>query len=292
MKVLLLACVLVVVSWLQPLPGNAGEGTARAATPGWGELTPAVGKRARAGNPVVVHVVVPLCHNGQVACGDGGLGNPASLRTNLYWGALYGARRFFDRPSSGWANVPQTRVPSGVLERVVYRRQVDGARWGRATSQSVEQLVVLDAIHGEAINLAVVRFFRNATEGGQLSIDDGATQREVPISVAGYAGHNRLMDGVKLPAARSTAGPGAVPSFVLACYSESYFGAALRGSGSVSLVMTRAFMAPEGYVVEATARALGDNLPRAEVRDAAVRAYARWQRISAVAAGQLFDPTS
>jgi len=291
MNHLITACVLCLALGLHPAAGAAAPGAKATPANGWSAQSAEVVGQVRAGEPLVVHVVVPLCHNGQVACGAHGLGDPASPRTNLYWGALYGAKRFFDRAGSGWEAVPQTGPPEGVLARAVYRRHVAGARWGRTASQPVEQLVVLDAIHGEAINQAVVQFYRNATEGRRLTLDDGGSTRQLAISVAGYAGHNRLMDGIRLPAARAGAGPGAVPSFVLACFSERYFGTSLRAHGSDTLVMTQAFMAPEGYVVEATARALGDNRSHAEVRAAAVRAYAKWQRLSAVAAGQLFAPT-
>jgi hypothetical protein len=47
-------------------------------------------------------------------------------------------------------------------------------------------------------------------------------------------------------------------------------------------------MAPEGYVVEAAARALGDNRPAPAVRDDTVRAYAKWQRLSFGVASAMF----
>jgi hypothetical protein len=52
--------------------------------------------------------------------------------------------------------------------------------------------------------------------------------------------------------------------------------------------MTRSLMAPEGYVVDAITRALGENLPRGEVRARAVEAYAQWQRLSPRAASSIF----
>jgi hypothetical protein len=79
-----------------------------------------------------------------------------------------------------------------------------------------------------------------------------------------------------------------VPSFVLACLSDRFFSAALGEAGSTPVVMTRAYMAPEGYVVEAAARAFGDNLPPAAIRDAVVGAYAHWQKIPTPTAARLF----
>jgi hypothetical protein len=74
----------------------------------------------------------------------------------------------------------------------------------------------------------------------------------------------------------------------MACYSEPYFGAALRSAGSDTLVMTRNLMAPEGYVLDAITKALGEDAPREDVRRRAVEAYARWQRISPAAASSIF----
>ena len=50
----------------------------------------------------------------------------------------------------------------------------------------------------------------------------------------------------------------------------------------------QALMAPEGYVIEALTRALGDNLSRQAVRAQVVRSYASWQRISVGSAGRVF----
>jgi hypothetical protein len=54
--------------------------------------------------------------------------------------------------------------------------------------------------------------------------------------------------------------------------------------------MTRNLMAPEGYVLDAITKALGEDAPREDVRRRAVEAYARWQRISPAAASSIFAP--
>ena len=80
-----------------------------------------------------------------------------------------------------------------------------------------------------------------------------------------------------------------MPSFVLACYSESYFAETLHEAGSIPLVTTRALMAPEGYVVDAAVRGLGDNASARGVRDGVVRAYEKWQRLSFGVASAMFS---
>jgi hypothetical protein len=53
--------------------------------------------------------------------------------------------------------------------------------------------------------------------------------------------------------------------------------------------MTRDYVAPEGYAIEALVEALGDNASPREVRARVVRAYARWQRISERTASTIFS---
>ncbi len=104
----------------------------------------------------------------------------------------------------------------------------------------------------------------------------------------GYAGHNRMMDGLKLPAPPPPKERAPVPSFVLACKSDSYFSKPLRAAGSTPVVTTRSYMAPEGYAIEAAVRAMAENRPHRQVRKQVVLAYARWQRITPRAASRVF----
>jgi hypothetical protein len=208
----------------------------------------------------------------------------------VYWGAQYGARRFFERAGSGWEKVAEHRPADGVvLEEVVFRRRLRGSAWNRPEGERLEQLAVLRAVHGDKIEEAVRGFWQAATEGAEVSFLDGERARSERVHVVGYAGHNRLMDGLRLPAVPEESGD-ALPSFVLACYSERYFSAALRKAGSEPLVTTRTCMAPEGYLIDAVLVALGENLSAFEVRRRAVAAYAKWQRLSQRQAEWIFAP--
>lgn len=243
------------------------------------------------GKPLAVHITVPLCSNEQINCGAGWAGKAGDLKKNLYWGAVFGARRFFDRKQSGWERVNIQNGSAEQLERVIYRRFISGERWGLEPGQRVEQLVILQAVHGDQIDRAVLQFWKIATEGGTIAFSDNNKERSISIHVAGYAGHNRLMDGLKLPRTTKETPPGdAIPSFVMACHSDSYFSEALEKAGSAHLMATRALMAPEGYVIDAITKGLGDNLSEKELRAETVRVYAQWQRISIQEAGSVFRP--
>lgn len=256
----------------------------------WTERYPRIEADVAAGKPLTLLVVVPLCDSRVIACGGQGAGDPGSLDKNLYWGRAFGARRYFDETAKQFRRVARSGAQGSMLEQLVYRRTVPGARWG--TEGDVEQLVVLRAVHGRHIDDAVRDFYRFATEGAEVSFVEQGVERRVAVHVAGYAGHNRLMDGISLQqivgAAATPSPPAALPSFVFACRSAPYFSDALRDAGSSPLVMTRDLMAPEGYVIEAMARGLGDRATPKELRQRVVAAYARWQRIPERTAGTIF----
>ena len=257
----------------------------------WSAGSPEVLREVAAGRPLLVSVVVPLCSNAQIDCGASWAGQPGRPETNIYWGAIYGARRFFERPKSGYERVSLERFEGQPLvERAVYRRRFDGTPWGHSTE--VEQIVVLEAVHGDHIDGAVGSFWGLATARRQITFEDQGRQRTERVHVAGYAGHNRLMDGLRLPTPPQTAAPRAeaIPSFVLACYSDKYFTSSLVQAGSTPLITTRALMAPEGYLIHAIAEGLGQNLTVHELRRKTVQSYARWQRISEREARRTFTP--
>lgn len=273
----LLAVASLVLCWTA---AGRAQPTVRTAAPAWSEVYPNVRADLAAGRPLVIHVTVPLCDNAALDCGASWAGQPGRLETNLYWGAIFGARRIFERPRSAWTRVELSKGDAVLLERAVYRRSVPARFWGLDAAAPIEQLVVLQAVHGAHIDRALRELWTRATAGSELEIGEGEAKRRVRVHVAGYAGHNRLMDGVALPRLDANAERAPVASFVLACYSDRYFTEPLERAGSTNLVSTSAFMAPEGYLIDAVARGLGDNLDERALTEQVIRTYAAWQRIS------------
>lgn len=282
-----LMCVLVVLA-IAFVGGSLAPTEARAAdaTPSVASLTRMEG-RVKKDGVLVVHVLVPLCDNAQIVCGSKAAGDPLDLARNLYWGAIFGQKRFFTRKTSSFTQVSEEKGTGSHLERSVVRRFVDGSPWGRAGK--VELIVVLDAFRGDHIDGVVDTFFNEAAAGKSLSFDDGGKRRTVAVSVVGYAGHNRMMDGKKPPALGERAGLEPIPSFVMACYSRSYFQKALTRRGSDMLLMTKQLMAPEGYVIEAIVGAIAENADKPAIKRRAIAAYAKWQKIEEKAAATIFD---
>jgi hypothetical protein len=270
--------------------GNASNQRVRSYRTPWTDALPTIYADVRAGLPFVTLVIVPLCNNAQIACGGGKAGDPSALDGNLYWGRGFGVRRFLDVMPKTWERIATRGANGHVLEEVVYRRYVSSKFWDRGSDRTpVEQLLVLRAVHGDEIDRAVDDFMALAEHGGYATFREQAQthERRVLVHVVGYAGHNRLMDGKKLAQGRQN-NPAATPSFVLACRSDAYFSSALRAVGSEPLVMTRDLMAPEGYVIEALVRALGDRVSESMLRARVVSAYAEWQRIPERTASLIF----
>ena len=266
-------------------PTRIGGNTAAPAATAWSDANPAVAADLSAGKPLVIHVIVPLCARAYAHCGGGAKSDPADLDGNLYWGAIFGARRVFEGTNSPWRRVSSRRPSGDVLEHLVYRRMVSGRSFG--ASGEVEQLVSLEAWNGGATDQAIEQFWKLATEGGEISYDAGAGVQTARIHAVGYAGYNRLMDDMKLPAPPSSqARP--IPSFVFARDSELTFGDALRRARSFPLSTTRGTMAPEGYVIDEAARSLGDNNSPRMLRARLIETYKRWQRAQGAEASFTF----
>ncbi|TGN02377.1 hypothetical protein [Leptospira yasudae] len=218
---------------------------------------------------IQIEVFVPLCDGTQLACGKGKAGDVRSLEGNLYWGAAYGVESFFKK-ASGYKVVERSdeRQGSPVLRRL---------RVERIPHKGEQKVSILfHAYAGDRIDDALSDFL-NASAGNSGS------------DLIVWAGHDRLMDRLPPNWKRSSNSP--KPTAVLACESEKYFGPVLRSIGSTSVVLTRTFMAPEAYLIQAlvdTAAKSGVKDKRA-IRSALVDSYAKYQRISKRAAGTVFS---
>ncbi|MBI3270906.1 MAG: hypothetical protein HYZ53_18030 [Planctomycetes bacterium] len=250
---------------------------------------------ARAGRPLVAHVVVALCdnvHQGIVPV-PAALGNGQDPATNLYWGARFGVKSHFAKV--GWQRLSVAGAPEGgVLERIVFRRTV--ARPGGASATCV---VVAEAWDGRRIRDAIGRFLSLSAGDPPAQIEaSDADGQKVSVTAGGashvvaYVGHDGLMEF----AAPGVPGPGLGgprrSAMVLACSSRAYFAAPVARAGAHALVLTTGLMAPEAYTLDAALlRFFGGGTP-AEVRAAAAGAYATYQKCSLSAARRLFagDP--
>ncbi|HMD48259.1 MAG TPA: hypothetical protein VKG79_04135, partial [Bryobacteraceae bacterium] len=113
----------------------------------------------------VAHVLVALADNRYqgIVPVPAAIGNGDDPAHNLYWGAGYGLRTFFQK-STDWERIgPCVPGKGPVLERCIFRRRND------------KVYVVADAVRGREIKLAVSGFFAFAS---------GHAPEEVPVGEA------------------------------------------------------------------------------------------------------------
>ncbi len=222
-----------------------------------------------AGKPMVVHVVVALCDNryqGIVPVPES-IGNGQDPDSNLYWGAMYGVRSFFNR-SDAWEQVA-IQIPDDkrILERVVFAGEV--TRGG----SSVPVHVIADAWDGQHIKDATAAFLKMASEGER--------------HLVAYVGHDGLMD-FSLPAPEPVESALPTDAVVLACASKQYFKKHLEAAGAHALLLTTGLMAPEAYTLDAAIRSWAAGGSTTEVGTSAAKAYHHYQKCGLTAAKRLF----
>jgi len=269
-------------AWLVAVVICAGAG-AQGAT--LDEIVARLDADAAAGKPLVAHVVVALCDNefqGIVPV-PAKLGDGDSPQSNLYWGAMYGVRSYF-RKQPGWQSVaiPASR-DARVLDRVLFRREL--VRNGKP----VQVLLVAEAWRGRHIADAI-RHYLELNRGGhaeRLRAGEDEFDAGGAAHLVAFVGHNGLMDFEAPALAQIPAGARPHASVVLACLSDSYFSKLLLRD-SLPLITTAGLMAPEAYTLAALVDAWFAGAGTGQVRQAAARAYAKYQGVSEKSALRLF----
>lgn len=237
-----------------------------------------------------VHLMVPLCDNENqgIVPVPASIGNGQNARTNLYWGAGYGIRNFFDKKVAAWQLVAESQVPENpkILERLLFYRKMENG---------TEVCVVADAYDGAEM-AACVEDFLWALAGKTnaywtLPAAEGATATQIPMNGGAdlviFNGHNGLMDGsadlVKNVDHRTK------DAMVIACVSYSYFEPYLDAAGGYPLLTTTNLLAPEAYVVEAAISEWARLKPGADIHHAAGVAYDKYHKCGLRAAKNTFQ---
>jgi hypothetical protein len=230
--------------------------------------------------PKCVHVFVALAdnaHQGIVKVPDA-LGNGDDPAGNLYWGAMYGVKTFFQK-SAAWEPIAvDSPLPAGVLERRAFRHAKTGA------------LLLADAYKGSEIKRAVVDFLSAAGGGraGRLDAAGRTARIRGGADLVVYVGHNGLMDFSLEDGAVQGTGTGR-DAIVLACKSKPYFGPWLQRLNANPVLLTTGFMAPEAYTLHDALESWIAGAPPATVREKAAAAYHQYQKCGLNGARRLFD---
>lgn len=241
--------------------------------------SPASAKPAKNPTSKTIHVVVALCDNqfqGIVPV-PARIGNGNDPANNLYWGAGFGVKTFFQK-AKDWsllATVPNPKPR--VLERLVFKHKTKAV------------YLVADAYRGREIKQSIVDFFAFAAGHQAEVIHANATTIDAGgnADLLAYVGHDGLMDfSVEKVAAPADRNPRA--AIMLACISQRYFAEPLRATGAQPLLWTTGLMAPEAYVLKAAVDGWVAQESGEQIRQRAAAAYHQYQRCGIKAAQRLF----
>ena len=226
--------------------------------------------------PMVVHLLVPLCdneHQGIVPVSKS-LGNGMSLRTNLYWGALYGVKTHFKRSKNWKLILSQKDISDVVLERVVFKRG--------------NTYIVADAYRGDKMKEALLDYF-NSIAGekiGEVKVKNKTLLLYKDADLTILNGHNGLMDyRVSLIESEDDK---VRETMVIGCKSYVYFEKHFKSAKAYPLVTTTNYMAPEAYVLEALIDSWAKLNSSANMRKSAGKAYNKYQKCGLKGATRLF----
>jgi len=265
-----------------------GCGTASQQAPGAeiDALVPKAESKAPRNSVPVIHVFVALCDNvnqGIVPVAPS-LGNGDDPAKNLYWGAAFGVRTFFNK-SADWQPVssisPSNKSSSVVLDRLVLKHRGSGA------------FLVAEAYRGSSIRQATEDFLAAAsgTPGEAMTVVFNGKASDIYLGGSAdmivYVGHDGLMDFqlTSIPRKRDDEKRDAV---ILACASKSYFADALRTTGANPLLWTTNLMAPEAYILSAAVEGWLNHEPDYQIRTRAAKAYDKYQHCGMRSADMLF----
>lgn len=192
--------------------------------------------------PRVVHVFVALCDNANqgIVPVPAAIGNGQDASRNLYWGAGYGVKNYFNRKSDNWTLLKTIKNPkTNILERVVFKN---------TTSNTY---LIADAYDGSKIKDCITDFLY--ASAGEKKDTISINNLQIPIGgsadLLAYVGHNGLME-FSIYADYDPKNDKKRDVIILACYSKEYFKPFIENFGANPLVWTKGLMAPEAYTLK------------------------------------------
>jgi len=229
--------------------------------------------------PLIVRVFVPLCDNKNqgIVPVSSTLGDGQNLKTNLYWGALYGVKTHFIK--QGWQRVGgQLQVNDTILERIIFEKIIDSNR----------VIIIADAFAGNHMAACLNHFFEALADIEKINVtlDNKEVINCYQPDLVAFTGHNGLMDvmvDILLnPKAKKK------DAIVLACISNNFFSERLNYINAYPLITTKTLMAPEAYVLNDAIMAWAKMEADAVIYNKAITAYSNYQKCSVKAASTVF----
>lgn len=232
--------------------------------------------------PLVIHAFVPLCDNENqgIVPVSKSLGDGLNLRTNLYWGALYGVKTHFKKQKDWEFLFSKKDLNGNVLERVIFfKKYKNGA----------EVYFVADAYRGDKMRVCLADYFAALSNENQKEFDflDKRIGVEGNADLIVFNGHNGLMDtSIEFPNNVHTSAKDAI---AIACVSFDYFKEYYQQVNAYPLLNTKNLLAPEAYVLENVFDAWANLKDEKAIHHAAGSAYNQYQKCGLKGAKRLFQ---
>lgn len=226
-----------------------------------------------------IHVFVALCDNKYqgIVPVPAAIGNGQDPKNNLYWGAGYGIKSFFINKSKDWQLIATSINPAeNILERLLFKHR------------SKDIYMLADAYDGQFIRQATIDFLNSSSGKNEIGIE--VKNKKIYFGGASdliaYIGHDGLMDFSLQQKFESNIDKKR-ETIILACYSKNFFSPHLKSTGSAPLLWTSGLMAPEAYTLHDAIHEWTNNNSPKNIRLAAAKAYAKYQKCSLKAAQNL-----
>ena len=225
-----------------------------------------------------IHVFVALCDNKYqgIVPVPASIGNGQDAKSNLYWGAAYGVKTYFNK-SSEWKLVESIKNPApNILERLLFKHKTENI------------YLLADAYDGQYIKQTTIDFLLACSGKASITVKNNST--EIPFGgasdIVAYVGHDGLMDfTLSNEFAKQNNEPR--QAIMLACKSKQYFSSHIKQTGAAPLLWTTGLMAPEAYILHDALNTWVKNGNAADSRKAAAAAYSRFQKCSIKASENL-----
>lgn len=231
---------------------------------------------------LVIHAFVPLCDNENqgIVPVSKSLGDGLNLRTNLYWGALYGVKTHFKKQKDWELLFSKKDLDRKILERVVFfKKYKNGA----------QVYFVADAYRGDRMAACLADYFAALSNKNQSDLEflDKRIGIEGNADLIVFNGHNGLMDtSIEYPNNVHTSARDAI---AIACISFEYFKEYYQQVNAYPLLNTKNLLAPEAYVLENVFDAWAMLEAEAAIHRAAGSAYNQYQKCGLRGAKRLFQ---
>ncbi len=232
--------------------------------------------------PLVIHAFVPLCDNenqGIVPVSQS-LGDGLNLRTNLYWGALYGVKTHFKRQKDWEFLFSKKDLNKNILERVVFFKKF---------KNGAQVYFVADAYRGDRMKACLTDYFSALSNENNSNFNflDKKIGIEGSADLIVFNGHNGLMDtSIEFPNNVHTSAKDAI---AVACISFEYFEEYYQQVNAYPLLNTKNLLAPEAYVLEKVFDAWANLKDEEAIHHAAGSAYNQYQKCGLRGAKRLFQ---